>query len=124
MKRIYRHCGPDPFASVEHEDDTRLRAGSTERSGICTSGRPDVYNLAGIISRALALIIDIVIVSLIAFLAAVYGSIFGIWFNFGGIGIPRYILFPCISSFSSLRPHILFFSTGTEGRQPERCYWV
>ncbi len=85
----------DPFVSVEHEDasdepDLRKGAGYGERE-------TEVYNLAGIISRAIALIIDIVLVSLVAFLAAATGIYLVNGFNPGAsesqdIFFPLYII--------------------------------
>lgn len=82
---------PDPFVFVEHDDasdEPNLRKGA-EYGGRET----EIYNLAGIISRAMALIIDTVLVSLIAFLAAATGIYLVNGFN-PGASESENILFP------------------------------
>ena len=75
---------PDPFAFIENE------AGPYEQEPdrpVERNGREnDVYNLAGFIPRALALAIDIVVVSLIALLAYFAGLFVLYGFDFGSYG--------------------------------------
>jgi uncharacterized RDD family membrane protein YckC len=88
--------GPeDPFVFIEqeHAPQERDQVNDTELD----EREPDVYNLAGFISRAMAIIIDILLVSLIAFLAATTGLYLVNGFTLEGFGsenifIPIYIV--------------------------------
>lgn len=91
----------DPFAVINDEEalyerDSGKIAGYYEREA-------DVYNLAGFISRAFAMIIDIAIVSLIALLAVIAGLVIVYGFNFGAYGsadimLPLYLVLFLLSS--------------------------
>ncbi len=91
----------DPFAVGDDEEgiyerDSGKTAGYYEREA-------DVYNLAGFISRALAMVIDIAIVSMIALLAVFAGLFVVYGFNFGaygsvGIMVPLYLVLFLLSS--------------------------
>ncbi len=91
----------DPFAVINDEEalyerDSGKIAGYYERES-------DVYNLAGFISRAFAMIIDIAIVSLIALLAVIAGLVIVYGFNFGAYGsadimLPLYLVLFLLSS--------------------------
>jgi uncharacterized RDD family membrane protein YckC len=91
----------DPFAFIEsggavYRQDTEKRAEFYERE-------TDVFNLAGFIPRAIALIIDISIVALIALLAVFAGLFVVYGFDFGaygteGIVLPLYLVLFFLSS--------------------------
>lgn len=91
----------DPFAVVDddespYEEDTATVPGYYKREA-------DVYNLAGFISRALAMIIDIAIVSLIALIAVFAGLFIVYGFDFGAYGsgdmvLPLYMVLFLLSS--------------------------
>jgi uncharacterized RDD family membrane protein YckC len=91
----------NPFAFIEkteaaYEPDAGNRAESYARD-------TDVYNLAGFVSRALALIIDTLIVSLIALLAVFAGLFIVYGFDFGAYGsgniiLPLYMVLFLLSS--------------------------
>lgn len=91
----------DPFAAINdeeahYEQDSGKIAGYYEREA-------DVYNLAGFISRAFAMIIDIAVVSLIALLAVFAGLFIVYGFNFGAYGsgdimLPLYLVLFLLSS--------------------------
>jgi uncharacterized RDD family membrane protein YckC len=75
---------PDPFAFIENEAGPYEQEpdGPEEWSG----RENDVYNLAGFIPRAMALAIDVVVVSLIALLAYFAGLFVLYGFDFGSYG--------------------------------------
>lgn len=75
---------PDPFALIENDGGSFESGPDKVRESY---GREaDVYNLAGFLPRAFALVIDIVLVSLIALLAY-YAGLFVVYgFDFGSYG--------------------------------------
>lgn len=91
----------DPFALI-NPDEALYEQGSDMVSGYYKR-EADIYNLAGFISRALAMIIDIAIVSLIALLSlfaglfVVYGFDFGAYGS-GNITPPLYLILFLLSS--------------------------
>jgi uncharacterized RDD family membrane protein YckC len=92
---------PDPFALV-NPDEALYEQGSETVSGYYKR-EADVYNLAGFISRALAMIIDIAIVSMIALLSVFAGLFIVYGFNFGAYGsgnitLPLYLILFLLSS--------------------------
>ncbi|MEW6145110.1 MAG: RDD family protein [Thermodesulfobacteriota bacterium] len=74
----------DPFAFIEGGDAYYEPYG--DKGAESYARDTDVYNLAGFVSRALALIIDILIVSLIALLAVFAGLFVVYGFDFGAYG--------------------------------------
>jgi uncharacterized RDD family membrane protein YckC len=88
--------GPDdPFMFAEHGRTPRER-GSAKDTESADERESDIYNLAGFISRAMAMIIDMLLVSLIAFLAATTGLYLANGFALEGFGsenifIPVYL---------------------------------
>jgi len=92
---------PDPFAHI-NPDEAHYEQGSEMVSGYYKR-EADVYNLAGFISRALAMIIDIAIVSMIALLSVFAGLFVVYGFNFGAYGsgnitLPLYLILFLLSS--------------------------
>lgn len=92
---------PDPFL-LEGRGDTDYGRFSEKRK-VQYEQEPDVYNLAGITARALAFIVDIMIVSLIAFLAAVSGLYLVYGFNFAAydsenVLLPLYLVLFVLAS--------------------------
>lgn len=92
---------PDPFALV-NPDEALYEQGSEMVSGYYKR-EADVYNLAGFISRALAMIIDIAIVSMIALLSVFAGLFVVYGFNFGAYGsgnitLPLFLILFLLSS--------------------------
>lgn len=91
----------DPFAHI-NPDEAQYEQGSEMVSGYYKR-EADVYNLAGFVSRALAMIIDIAIVSIIALLSVfaglfvVYGFDFGAYGS-GNITLPLYLILFLLSS--------------------------
>jgi uncharacterized RDD family membrane protein YckC len=91
----------DPFAFIENEAGPYEQ--EPDRPEEWSGRENDVYNLAGFIPRALALAIDIVVVSLIALLAyfaglfVLYGFDFGSY-GFGDIQRPLYMALFLLSS--------------------------
>lgn len=75
---------PDPFAFIEN--DGGAYEPEPDRPEERYGREADVYNLAGFIPRALALAIDIVVVSLIALLAYFAGLFVLYGFDFGSYG--------------------------------------
>lgn len=75
---------PDPFAFIENEAGPYEQ--EPDRPEEWSGRENDVYNLAGFIPRALALAIDIVVVSLIALLAYFAGLFVLYGFDFGSYG--------------------------------------
>ncbi|KAB2833670.1 MAG: RDD family protein, partial [Candidatus Dadabacteria bacterium] len=75
---------PDPFAFIENEAGPYEQ--EPDRPEEWYGRENDVYNLAGFIPRALALAIDIVVVSLIALLAYFAGLFVLYGFYFGSYG--------------------------------------
>lgn len=92
---------PDPFAII-NPDEALYEQGSGMVSGYYKR-EADVYNLAGFISRALAMIIDIAIVSMIALLSVFAGLFIVYGFNFGAYGsgnitLPLFLILFLLSS--------------------------
>jgi uncharacterized RDD family membrane protein YckC len=92
---------PDPFL-LEERGDPVYDQFSEKKKGRYEQ-EPDVYNLAGITARALAFIVDIMIVSLIAFLAAVSGLYLVYGLNFGAydsenVLVPLYLVLFILAS--------------------------
>lgn len=91
----------DPFAFIESGD--AVNGPETEKGAESYARDMDVYNLAGFVSRALAMIIDILIVSLIALLAVFAGLFVVYGFDFGAYGsgniiLPLYLVLFLLSS--------------------------
>ena len=100
-KRISRICARTRLLLI-NPDEALYEQGSGMVSGYYKR-EADVYNLAGFISRALAMIIDIAIVSLIALLSVFAGLFIVYGFNFGAYGsgnitLPLYLVLFLLSS--------------------------
>jgi uncharacterized RDD family membrane protein YckC len=97
----------DPFAVMEsggadYRQDKQKRALTYERD-------TDVYNLAGFVSRAAALVIDVSIVSLVALLAVFTGLVVVYGFDFGMYGAGNMIMPLYMALFLLSSTYFVFF---------------